>query len=104
MRAISSRSTGSDRAPSPSPSRGPCERDSCLRRSLCRSPQGAVSGGRARSGIASAISAHAYVGLLGVSVEALEHAEPRTIFADHRTRFIGQHFLIGAGLQELADP
>src|SRR5689334_8299590 len=36
--------------------------------------------------------------------KALQHAKPRTIFADHRARFVSQHFLISAGLEELSDP
>src|SRR5215475_4068185 len=36
--------------------------------------------------------------------EALQHAKPRTIFADHGAGLVGQHFLVGAGLHELADP
>src|SRR5262249_10270946 len=36
--------------------------------------------------------------------EALQHAKPRTIFADHGAGLVGQHFLVGAGLHELANP
>src|SRR4051812_43797591 len=54
--------------------------------------------------IAAAVSAHPHVGLLGVGREAFENAQPRAIFADHRTGLVGHYLLIGAGLEEFADP
>jgi hypothetical protein len=36
--------------------------------------------------------------------EALQHAQPRAVFADHRRRLVGQDLLVAVGLQELADP
>ena len=36
--------------------------------------------------------------------KALKRAQSRAIFTDHRRSFIGQDTLIGAGLEELADP
>src|SRR5262245_37083280 len=54
--------------------------------------------------VASAIAAHAYVGLLGVGEEAFEDAQPRTILANERARLVGEHLLVGAGLEELSDP
>src|SRR5215472_16698372 len=36
--------------------------------------------------------------------EALDGTEAAAIFADHRARLGGPDFLIGAGLQKLADP
>ena len=40
--------------------------------------------------VAAAVAADADVGLLGVADEALEHAEPRAVLADHRRRLVGQ--------------
>ena len=50
-----------------------------------------------------AIAPHADVGLLGVTVKPVEHAKVRAMLTHHRACFVGQHFLIGAGLQEVAD-
>ena len=36
--------------------------------------------------------------------KALQHAEPRAVFADHGAGLVGEHLLVGAGLEELADP
>src|SRR5262249_2879809 len=54
--------------------------------------------------VAAAVAAHPHVGLLGVRREAFEDAQPRAIFADPRRGLVGEHLLIGAGLEELADP
>src|SRR6266436_5493049 len=55
-------------------------------------------------GVAPAIAPNAQVGLLLVAPEALDRAEAAAIFADHGARLRGLDLLIGAGLQELADP
>src|SRR5215475_10573510 len=61
--------------------------------------------GRLRVGdVAAAVAAHAHVGLLGVRREAFEDTQPRAVFADLRRSLVGEHLLIGAGLEELADP
>src|SRR6185312_12412653 len=54
--------------------------------------------------VAAAVTAHAHIGLLSVRDKAFQHAEPRADFADLGARLVGQHLLIGAGLDELADP
>src|SRR5271165_913201 len=54
--------------------------------------------------VAAAVAAHAHIGLLGMGEEALENAQPRAIFPDQGGGFVGEHLLIGAGLEELADP
>src|ERR1700738_5440159 len=54
--------------------------------------------------VAPAVAAHAYVRLLGVAEEAFQHAQARAIFADLRACLIGEHLLIGAGFEKLADP
>src|SRR5262245_59696944 len=60
---------------------------------------------RLRKGhVASAVAAHAYIGLLGMGVETLEDAQPRTVFADQGGRLVGEHFLIGTGLEEFSHP
>src|SRR5215204_4752803 len=51
-----------------------------------------------------AVAADAQVGLLLVAPEALDGAETAAVFADQRARLGGLHFLVGAGLEELADP
>src|SRR5205823_3273405 len=55
-------------------------------------------------GVLPSVAADAQIGLFLVAPEALDRAEPAAIFADRRARLRGLHFLIGAGLQELADP
>src|SRR6516164_7373480 len=60
---------------------------------------------RLRKGhVASAVPAHAHIGLLGMGVEAFEDAQPRAIFADQGGGLVGEDFLIGAGLEELSHP
>src|SRR5437870_7310005 len=54
--------------------------------------------------VLAAVASHPEVGLFLVAPEALNRAEPAAIFADHRARLRGLDLLIGAGLQELADP
>src|SRR5688572_15569885 len=54
--------------------------------------------------IAAAVAPHAHIGLLGMSVEAFENAQPRAMLADQRRGFVGEHLLIGTGLEKLADP
>src|SRR3954453_1594409 len=54
--------------------------------------------------VLAAVAADAQIGLLLVAPEALDRAEAAAIFADHRARLRGFYLLIGAGLQELADP
>src|SRR5229473_4281984 len=54
--------------------------------------------------VLSAVAPHAQIGLFLVAPEALDRAEPAAIFADHHARLGRSHLLIGAGLQELADP
>ena len=54
--------------------------------------------------IAAAIAAHPDLRLLGVSHEAFEHAKARAILADHGRGLVGKHLLIGASLDELANP
>jgi hypothetical protein len=51
-----------------------------------------------------AVAPHPDVGLLAVAGEAFQRAQPRAVFADHRGGLVGQHLLVGAGLEELADP
>src|SRR5579862_482194 len=59
--------------------------------------------GRA-SDILNAVTAHAQVGLLLVPGEVFESAETRTVLADQDRGFVGEHALIGAGLDEFPDP
>src|ERR1019366_10765272 len=59
--------------------------------------------GRA-SDILNAVPAHAQIRLLLMAGEVLESAEARTVFADQCRGLIGEHALIGAGLDKLADP
>src|ERR1700732_4594889 len=47
---------------------------------------------------------HPQVGLLLVAPEALDGAEAAAVFADHGARLGGLDLLVGAGLEELADP
>src|SRR5207253_1850478 len=54
--------------------------------------------------VLSPISPHAEVGLFLVAPEALDGTEAAAIFADDRARLRGPDLLVGAGLQELADP
>src|SRR5947207_7813920 len=54
--------------------------------------------------IAAAVATDADIGLLGMRDEAFQHAQPRTRLADGRACLVGQHFLIGAGLQKLPHP
>src|SRR5712672_3081592 len=54
--------------------------------------------------VAPAVAADAEVGLLLVAPEALDGAEAAAVFADHCARFGGFDLLVGAGLEELADP
>src|SRR5665213_2105680 len=54
--------------------------------------------------VAAAIAAHANISLLGMGDEAFQNAKPRAVFADHGGSLIGQHLLIGARLEKLADP
>jgi hypothetical protein len=54
--------------------------------------------------VAAAVAAHAHIGLLGMGGEALENAQPRAILADQRRRFVGEHLLVGAGLEEFSHP
>ena len=51
-----------------------------------------------------AVAAHADVRLLLVAGEALERAQARAILADQRARLVVEDPLVGAGLEELADP
>src|ERR1700744_5525493 len=53
--------------------------------------------------VAAAVAAHAHIGLFGMRHKTFEHAQPRAIFADVGAGLIGQHLLIGAGLEEFAD-
>src|SRR5262249_21924747 len=64
----------------------------------------ALRSGRRVADVAAAVAAHAHVRLLGMAEEAFQHAQPRAVFADLCTCFVGKHLLIGAGLQKLADP
>ena len=50
------------------------------------------------------VAADAQVGLLLVSPEAFDRAEAAAVFADQRAGLGGPDLLVGAGLQELADP
>src|SRR5487761_1333293 len=52
----------------------------------------------------AAVAADAQIGLLLVAPETLDRAEPAAIFADPGAGFRGFDFLVGAGLEELADP
>src|SRR5437588_802502 len=54
--------------------------------------------------VLAAVAPHPQIGLFLVAPEALDRTEPATIFADHRARLGRLHLLIGAGLEELADP
>src|SRR6202049_889649 len=54
--------------------------------------------------VAAAVAAQADIGLLGVTQKTFEYAKPRAIFPDQRRGLVGEHLLIGAGLEELADP
>src|SRR5262245_48332539 len=54
--------------------------------------------------VAAAIAAHAHIGLLGMGGEALEDAQPRAVFADARRGLVGEHLLVGAGLEEFSHP
>src|SRR5713101_1870673 len=54
--------------------------------------------------VLAAVAPHAQIGLFLVAPEALDRAESAAIFPDHRACLGGLHLLIGAGLQELADP
>src|SRR6202048_3018819 len=54
--------------------------------------------------VAAAVTPHAHIGLLGVSEETFEHAQPGAIFADQRGSLVGEHLLVGARLEEFADP
>jgi hypothetical protein len=44
--------------------------------------------------VASAVTPHANVGLLGMTGEAFKHAEPRADFPDLRRRLIGENTLV----------
>src|SRR5713101_695353 len=58
---------------------------------------------RARvSDLAATVATHSYVGLLGVGQEAFKHAQTRAVLANHGGCFVGEHLLIGAGLDKLA--
>src|SRR6185437_1446323 len=54
--------------------------------------------------VLSAVAPHAQIGLFLMAPEAFDSAEAAAVFADHRARFGGFDFLIGARLKELADP
>src|ERR1700733_11280979 len=54
--------------------------------------------------VTAAVAADADIGLFGMRDETFEHAQPRVVFADHGARRVGEHFLVGAGLQEFSDP
>src|SRR5712691_10325464 len=54
--------------------------------------------------VLAAVAPHAQIGLFLVAPEALDRAEPAAIFPDHRARLGRFYLLVGAGLQELADP
>src|SRR5688500_2142252 len=58
---------------------------------------------RADSDILTAVAPQAQVGLLLVAPEALDGAQARAVLA-HLHRRLGRDLLVGAGLQELADP
>nr|GFC74681.1 hypothetical protein [Tanacetum cinerariifolium] len=51
-----------------------------------------------------AIATHADVGLLAMPGEAFQGAQARAVLTDHRGGFVGGDLLIGAGLDEFADP
>src|ERR1700730_10416971 len=54
--------------------------------------------------ILAAVAAHPQVGLLLVAPEAFDGAEAAAVLADHGAGLGGLDLLVGAGLQELADP
>src|ERR1700738_4227288 len=54
--------------------------------------------------VPSPVTADAKVGLLLVAPEAFDGAEAAAVFADHGARLGGLDLLVGAGLEELADP
>src|SRR5690242_10651905 len=58
---------------------------------------------RAEADVLAAVAAQAQVGLLLVAPEALDGAEARAVLADLHRRF-RRDLLVGAGLQEFADP
>src|SRR5580704_14443876 len=54
--------------------------------------------------VAAAVAAHADIGLFGMRNKTFEHAQPRADLADPGAGLVGEHFLIGAGFEEFADP
>ena len=54
--------------------------------------------------IAPPVASQTNVGLLGVTNETFEHAEPRAGLADLDTRLIAHDLLVRTRLEELADP
>src|SRR5436190_10225920 len=69
-----------------------------------RESVGRASRQRSLRRVLPAVAADAEIGLLLVAPEALDGAEPAAIFADHDAGLRGFDLLIGAGLEELADP
>src|SRR5712672_657187 len=55
-------------------------------------------------GVLAAVAADAQIGLFLVAPEAFDRAQPAAILPDHRARLRCLHFLVGARLEELADP
>src|SRR5262249_35005589 len=58
---------------------------------------------RPQAHVLAPVAPKAQVGLFLVTPEALDRAKARAVLADRHAR-LGRHLLVGAGLQELADP
>src|SRR6185295_19169199 len=58
---------------------------------------------RSQADVLPAVAAQAQIGLLLVAPEALDGAQARAVLAHFHAR-LGRDLLVGAGLQELADP
>lgn len=54
--------------------------------------------------VATAIAAHADIGLLSMARETFEGTKSLAVFADHGRGFVRHNLLIGAGFEEFTYP